>query len=217
MVDPFEKQWMNKLFNGIQKAGICNAIDSETNNKELLEKTNILIDILKKEFSSDKVKEIMTGCACVRPHAELDFLRQEYLASKDIGRVHTSLQEFFESFIKDYKQLTEEQMDHIRENGWGMAGKFYGDYIEVSKIPKEFHEYFEETEDNMKKYRYCHCPRVRTMFKSGNSSIDPVYCYCGGGFYKDMWEHILGREVKIELIKALTNGDDECRYKIILK
>ena len=216
MTDLFEKQWMNKLFNGIKKEEICNAIDSETKNNELIKKTNIIIDILKKEFSSDEIKNIMTGCACVRPHAELHFLREEYIASNDIGKIHTSLQEFFESFIKDYKQLTEEQMDMIRENGWGMAGKFYGDYIEVSKIPKEFHEYFEETEEDMKRYRYCHCPRVRTMFKSGNSTIDPVYCYCGGGFYKDMWEYILGRKVKIELIKALTNGDDECRYQIIL-
>ena len=214
MTDPFEKQWMNKLFDGINKAEICNSIDSETKNKGLVEKTNKIIEILQKEFSSDEVKDIMTGCACVRSHAELEFLRQEYLASKDIKKVHASLQEFFETFIKDYKQLTEEQIDLIRENGWGMAGKFYGDYIEVSKIPKEFHEYFKETEVNMKKYRYCHCPRIRSVFKDGRGSPDKVYCYCGGGFYKDMWEYILNKEVKIELTKALTNGDDECKYRI---
>ncbi|MCK5760196.1 MAG: hypothetical protein KAH33_02810 [Candidatus Delongbacteria bacterium] len=217
MIDPFEKQWMNKLFNGIKKTEICKNIDSETENKEIIEKINVIIDILKKEFSSDEVKDIMTGCACVRPHAELGFLRQEYLISKDIGKVHKMLQEFFESFIKDYKQLDEKQMDTIRESGWGMAGKYYGDYIEVSKIPKEFHEYFNETEEDMKKYRYCHCPRIRNVFKDGKRSPDKVYCYCGGGFYKDMWEHILNREVKIELVKALTNGDDECRYKITFR
>ncbi|MDA3885598.1 MAG: DUF6144 family protein [Candidatus Delongbacteria bacterium] len=169
MTDPFEKQWMNKLFSGIKKAEVCTSIDSEKVDENLIEKTKAIIDILKNEFSSDEIKDIMTGCACVRPHAELDFLRQEYLSSKDIGKVHRSLQ-----------------------------------------------EYFEETDDNMKKFRYCHCPRVRKMFKSGSSTIDPIYCYCGGGFYKDMWEFILGRRVKIELIKALTNNDDECRYRIIL-
>jgi len=40
---------------------------------------------------------------------------------------------------------------------------------------------------------YCHCPRIRDVLKGGET-IPVLYCYCGAGFYKGIWEEILQKQ-----------------------
>ena len=42
------------------------------------------------------------------------------------------------------------------------------------------------------------------------------YCYCGAGYYKDMWEYILGSPVEVEVLTSVLQGDDECSIAICL-
>lgn len=44
----------------------------------------------------------------------------------------------------------------------------------------------------------------------------PTYCYCGAGFYKGIWEEILKKPVKVEVLKTVMKGDDICQIAIYL-
>jgi len=49
-----------------------------------------------------------------------------------------------------------------------------------------------------------------------NVKISPTYCYCGAGFYKDIWEEILQHPVEVEVMESVLKGDDVCKIAIYL-
>lgn len=213
----FEKQWLDKLQNGLKQIDKGNLFLELTKDKEdqpLVEWTDTLMKMLKVNLSQEEINKVMTGCACVTPKHNLEHIRLEYAKTKDLKKVHTMLQETFEKFIKQYKNLDEKQMKFLRKNGWGMAGNLEGNMIISTKIPKEFHKYFQTSEAQKKKYYYCHCPRIRNLFLSNEKTPDVNYCYCGAGFYKDLWEYILQKKICVEIIESLMKGDEVCKIAI---
>ena len=43
-----------------------------------------------------------------------------------------------------------------------------------------------------------------------------LFCYCGAGFYKGIWEEIIQEEVKVEVLESVLKGDDVCKIAIYL-
>ena len=46
--------------------------------------------------------------------------------------------------------------------------------------------------------------------------ISPTYCQCSKGFVMKMWESILGKPVKVDVIATTLTGAEECKFKIYL-
>ena len=217
--DLFEEQWLDKLQNGLNKIGKADLFIELIKNKEeqsLLKWTKNLMKMLKNNLTHNEINEVMIGCACITPKDYLENIRNEYAKTKDLKKVHTMLQEAFEKFIRQYKNLNDEQMDLLRKKGWGSAGKLEGNTIFSIKIPKEFHKYFQTTDIQKKKYYYCHCPRIRDLFLNNEKTLDVNYCYCSAGFTKDIWEYILQRTVRVEIIESLMKGDEVCKIAIYI-
>ena len=42
------------------------------------------------------------------------------------------------------------------------------------------------------------------------------FCYCGAGYYKNIWEIILQKPVEVTLTKSVLRGDDVCRVEVHL-
>ena len=141
---------------------------------------------------------------------------EKYAETKDLDLVHRMLQERLLSTTRAFLELDEEQRNDIKRIGWGVAGLRNGDTIIATKMPFEFHEYFEAATPEERRYRYCHCPNIREVVKTGEELISTTYCYCGAGFYKGIWEDILQRPVKVEVLKSVLQGDDICRIVIHL-
>jgi predicted hydrocarbon binding protein len=40
------------------------------------------------------------------------------------------------------------------------------------------------------------------------------YCYCGAGFYQDIWQRILGKAVEISVTKSILRGDEVCQFEL---
>ncbi len=215
----FEEQWLDKLQIGLKKIGKADLFNELTENEEeqsLLEWTKNLMKMLKEKLTQDEINKVMTSCACITPKDYLGNIRNEYAKTKSLKKAHRMLQKVFEKFIEQYKNINDEQMKFLRESGWGMAGKLEGNTIYATKIPKEFHKYFQTTDAQKKKYYYCHCPRIRDLFLNNEKPLDVNYCYCGAGFYKDIWEYILQRKVKVEIIESLIKGDEVCKIAIYI-
>lgn len=47
-----------------------------------------------------------------------------------------------------------------------------------------------------------------------NETIDVEYCYCGAGFYSDIWEKITGGKVEVKILKSIMKDDEVCSFEI---
>jgi len=224
----FEKYWLNKFSKclgeiageNIQKeilAGIEKFSDETSANdkfnwsQKAMEKLNSFVD-------GEKRIDLMTGCACQYPKEELQEVKKKYEETKSIDLVLQMLQDKFENFLKNTLKLNKEYFIFIVERGWGLAGIKKENKIIATKIPKSgfLAEYMKETDPEKKKAHYCHCPRIRDALKTPGARISRNYCYCGAGFYKGIWEEILQKPVKVEVLETVLNGGDVCKVAIHL-
>jgi hypothetical protein len=64
-------------------------------------------------------------------------------------------------------------------------------------------------------WMYCHCPRIRKAVPRGKE-VSPTYCYCGAGYYQDIWQEITQGAVEVEPLASVMAGDEVCTVAIHL-
>ena len=47
-------------------------------------------------------------------------------------------------------------------------------------------------------------------------TLSDTHCFCGSGWYDQLWEGILGRPVDVEVLQSILKGDDCCTFAIHL-
>lgn len=62
-------------------------------------------------------------------------------------------------------------------------------------------------------YHRCYCGSVSKT----KTKFSPTYCQCSCGWYRQLFETILGKPVKVELLGSIIQGNSKCRFKIYLK
>jgi len=60
----------------------------------------------------------------------------------------------------------------------------------------------------------CFCSLLEGL--PAEENISPTYCQCSKGFVLEMWERILGKPVKVDVIATAVTGAKECKFKISL-
>ena len=211
----FERMWRNKIkTNTKQIAGT----ESHETVSAIVEDDPVcfsrtLIRELRGATTDEKIRAIFSQSACYMPHEKLAEPKRVYAETKDIEKARKALEDMFKRDIKEYKTLSDAQVEDILNRGWGAAGLFVDGAIIATKIPSQFHEYFATEDPIQKKYYYCHCPRVKKELLEA-ADLDSIYCNCGGGFYRDIWETITGEAVTITVLNNLFDGDDVCRFRI---
>lgn len=223
----FEQAWLAKLSGCLddvageqirrQVLEGAGPLSADADRQDVIDWTRRVMDRLEALLDEKDRRTIMLGCACQYPQAALQPMRQAYQASGDVDRAHQMLQEQFEAFLRDTLQLDEEMVADVVGRGWGAAGVRQGDSIIATKIPKSgfLVEYMAETDPDLRRQYYCHCPRVRDALKT-SETLSPTYCYCGAGFYKGIWEEILQQPVEVELLESVLQGDEVCKIAIHL-
>jgi hypothetical protein len=61
----------------------------------------------------------------------------------------------------------------------------------------------------------CHCGLVKRTILD-ERELPAEWCHCGGGWYAQLWEGILGRPVRVEVLESVLGGDERCRFAIHL-
>jgi predicted hydrocarbon binding protein len=59
-------------------------------------------------------------------------------------------------------------------------------------------------------YNRCYCGSVSKT----KEKIPLTYCYCGAGWYKRLFEEVLDRPVRVEVLQSIVNGADKCVLRI---
>ncbi len=223
----FERAWLHKLSTGLKQiAGEdiekevmqgAEALSSSSPREVVITWTREAMGRLGSLVEESDRRAILTGCACQYPKAALRGLRKTYEETEDIAVVHRMLQQQFESLLRDALQLEEDIVQDVVGRGWGSAGVLEGNRVVATKIPKSGHllDYLREKDRAKRRQLYCHCPRVKENLKS-SVTISPIYCYCGAGFYKGIWEETLQEPVEVELLETVLQGDEVCRFAVHL-
>ena len=135
--------------------------------------------------------DILSGCAHIFSPRRIDRVRAIYESTMDIDEVLKAMAEDPEWYEKPTRE---------------------GDTIHVTKVPRNRKGYEEATDDAERRMHYCHCALVR----NNPGDVHPDFCYCGSGWYRQIWEGILGKPVRVEILKSLTKGHDTCQFAIHL-
>jgi len=62
-------------------------------------------------------------------------------------------------------------------------------------------------------YPKCYCPQVNKIPKG---ELSGTYCNCSSGWAKALFEGATGRPAEIIMEKTIINGDNQCKFKVIL-
>jgi hypothetical protein len=224
----FERYWLNKLAGCLEAAAGeqvrravmagSEGLSDATPREDVVAWSQGAMDRLDGLVDQGAARAILAGCACQYPKEALQDVREVYEATGDLDRVHGMLQARFESLLADTLQLEPGIVEEVVRRGWGLAGVRQGERtIIATKIPKSgfLVEYLNETDPELRRQYYCHCPRVRDALKSGQR-LSATYCYCGAGYYKGIWEEILQQPVEVELLESVLQGDEVCKIAVHL-
>ncbi len=150
--------------------------------------------------SSEEQKcQVVSHCAHVFPQERIDHLRAIY----EGGDFDAILHEMYKDDFWYEKPVRRGNVIYMRKN------PFDPDGYASAATPAE------------RRKAYCHCPFVHPYLEENSTqqkaaALSPTFCYCGAGWYRQLWEGILGQSVKIEHVETLLRGNDQCTLTITL-
>lgn len=114
------------------------------------------------------------------------------------------------------QEITAEVIDFVRDNPEIGGGIRDGNIIYETKIPFNTKAYLEETDPELKRYHYCHCPWVKESLRNSPLKVPATFCQCSAGFHKKPYEVIYDTKLRAEVLQSILNGNDICRFAIYL-
>ncbi len=173
-------------------SGIC----SETEMGERFERIKKMVDIVDRNKEHAKYK-ILSGCSHIFPTDQLKKLRNTYVEAE-----------------KNKKDPVDAVIEFMKNDpGWAEPPVRKGNEIYAEKKPRDPKAFAEAKTDLERNKAYCFCPPIRENLDKGMSK---TYCYCGSGWYRQQWEAATNKEVRVEILTSILNGDDKCSFKVIL-
>ncbi len=82
----------------------------------------------------------------------------------------------------------------------------------LAREGKVLYQYY--TPQSFGKGMRCYCSLVRHL--PADQVISPTYCQCSKGFVTKLWETVLERPVKVEVLESALTGSKECKFAIRL-
>jgi effector-binding domain-containing protein len=147
----------------------------------------------------DLRREIVSGCAHVYPEDVIAKLKADY---ERLGSIDALL-DFME------KDPGYEGAPYYRDPGRE------GNVIFIDKAPQERQKHEEATDPRIRRAAACHCPVIKAAILA-DETISPTFCHCATGWFRPVWEGLLGRPVRIVCEESVLQGHDRCRFAIYL-
>jgi hypothetical protein len=145
----------------------------------------------------DARREIVCRCAHIYPERQIHKLKAMYDEEGDLNG--------FMARLRDDPGYDGAPYYRDPERGDGV--------IFIDKVPQEAEKHKEATDPAVKRAAACHCPIVKAAILRGET-ISPTFCNCGTGWFRPLWEALLGHPVKVTCEESVLQGDDRCRFAI---
>jgi effector-binding domain-containing protein len=138
----------------------------------------------------------MISCAAhVFPQYRIDHLRGIYEQEGDIDAV---LQEMY------------------TDPDWYEDPARIANQLFITKVPWDQEAFKQATTREARRLAYCHCSFVRPHLNDKPGTISSTFCWCGAGWYRRLWEGILGKPIQVEHVDTLLSGAETCKLIITL-
>lgn len=142
-------------------------------------------------------EKIMEGRACVFVE---EFGEEPLLELRKIYKETGGVDAVFEAMARDPEKHSRPRRE--------------GDVIYETKAPRDAEAFAAAQTPDERRVAYCHCPLARAG-AAATPAPEP-YCCCGGGWYKGVWEFIVERPVRVEVLRSVMRGDDDCTFAVRL-
>ncbi len=200
-VQVFFVNWEQRLAKNLERvlgAGACADVVQDLDQMSLGSSceerkawVNCALERLDAQTTEEQRFDILSRCAHVFSTRRIERLRAVYERGQNVDEVLQAMAEDPEWYEKP-----------VRDGG----------VIYVTKVPRNRKGHEEATNEADKRMHYCHCALVR----HNPGDVHPTFCHCASGWYRQIWEGILGRPVRVEILKSLTKGDKTCQFAIHL-
>jgi hypothetical protein len=204
--------WLDALDRGLRRGGdaetaaailrdvslVADSLDADAIRRFVLEAVRRAGDAIDDE---EERARVLQDCAHHYPRTQLARLRAAY---DEIG----DLRAFIERLNTDDKLFpTKIWLD---EEGPGPRA-----FIQRS-VPPWNREAYDATDDPVeKRYHACFCVMVRDAIRTGET-VPPDFCHCSAGWYVQMWQAILDRRLRVDVVESVLRGDDRCLFAVHL-
>lgn len=158
------------------------------------------IERLRKVASVDQQYDVLSRVALERPPEDVRPYREIYLRTGDVNEVLRALQD---------------KLEGSPTGGFVDPPHFDGRTLHCSKVPRDGTAYAAATTAGDRRRAYCFCNLVRC---AAAPRIDPVFCYRAAGWARQLWEPVLGRELRrCTITHSILNGDPFCAWDFHLE
>ncbi len=157
-----------------------------------------MLQSLHEHVSQEQEFDIISGCAHIFPDELVAEMRNAFDTARNSG-----------CDLLEAVDRTLEFMD--RSPGWGKMPIREGMIMYTTKNPRDPAAFAKATTRKEKLESYCFCPMIRNFL---DQEIPESFCYCGAGWVRKQWEGVFQERIKIELVKSLPKGNDECQFAI---
>ncbi|MHA2246643.1 MAG: hypothetical protein ACXADY_17000 [Candidatus Hodarchaeales archaeon] len=188
--------------------------------------TKELIERFLEKVDKDKCTRFLAGGLRDKYTDSYKSARDKYLKAQNIDEfLKIKRQDFFntlkthheENMLFFTQEINAQVLEYVKsQEGMTEAGIREGNKVIMTKIPYMTKQYLNATDEWEKRYYYCHCPWVREGLLEENQPVDPVFCNCSGGYYKNFWEAVLDQPVTVELLESVLKGNSLCKFALHL-
>ncbi|MHA2203671.1 MAG: hypothetical protein ACW991_08270 [Candidatus Hodarchaeales archaeon] len=220
LIDKFGEEVRNDVFGELEVPPLgIHPKRKPTFTKELIER------FLEKVDQNKCVEFLANGLRDKYPDSYKS-AREKYLKAENIDEFLKIKRQDFINTLKTHheeetlfftQEINTQVIEYVKsQEGMTEAGIREGNKVIMTKIPYMAKQYLNATDEREKRYYYCHCPWIREGLLEENQPVDPVFCNCSGGYYKNFWEAVLDQPVTVELLESVLKGDSVCKFALHL-
>ncbi len=187
--------------------------------------TAAVLQRMAERFDEPGCKDLLKDSLRDLPVAAYGDIKQQYDASADLDEfLQKRGDQFLDQMETLYKEgrpffsqpVTMEVLDFLKQHPEITHGERDGNVVYEVKIPFLTDRMIHESDEQMKKYYYCHCPWARESQINPEVTVPAIFCNCSAGFHKKKWEVIFEQPVQAEVLESILMGDERCRFAIHL-
>jgi hypothetical protein len=196
-----------------------------TSKREKARYTYRIIRRMEEIFEQPICREILSGCLRDLPDDYYTEHKTDFyeVCDADIDRFLVLKSQKFINTLRDHQQrgalffgqeITDDVINFILQHPEMGGGVRDNDVIYETKIPYNTKAYLEETDPDLKRYHYCHCPWVKESLRGNSLKVSKIFCHCSAGFHKKPYEVIFDQPIQADVVETVLNGGEICRFAI---
>jgi hypothetical protein len=161
-------------------------------------------------LDEDAQAAIMRGGCCPYRKDWIEDYRKLYAQTYSIDLLLEAMREHTRAMID--RSLDPDLMEKVQFYPFYHSPVRSGSTISIYGFPYHVRDYLQELDPIKRRRHACHCGWI----SASKENYPLSYCACGTGFYKQVWEGILGQAVEIRPVRSVMHGDDHCQFDVIL-